>query len=175
MEKLIAFCTTPTPYRPREWQYYRVPAVLVVVDILLLSLVLFLYSVIGVLDQVEEMEPIGVEIASVGFLVTILLISVYEELLFRIIPLWLAFKFAFTPGGLIMVALITAIGFGYIHGGPHNILIQGIGGFFYAILFIKYASGGKRIFEASIVVIVAHTIFNGLIGLLLILSGETVF
>lgn len=132
-------------------------------------------SIFSYVDVLEEVEDSGVEIASWLFILTILLVSVFEELLFRILPLGLALKFYPRPGFLLGVAFVSAAIFGYVHGGMYNIFLQGTGGFLYAILFIKYAAQGQRLAEASILLIVIHTMFNGLLGLLLLWSGETMF
>ncbi len=175
LRKFRRFCTASIRYRPYQLRYYRLPALALFLDVVLVIILLIFYSYIGILDEMEEVEEIGVEIASLGFLFTIISISVIEELIFRIIPLWIAIRYLRSPWYLITAAFITAIVFGYVHGGVYNILLQGIGGFLYAIIFIRYAAGGKRILEASLVIIILHTIFNGLLSLLLYLSGETMF
>jgi membrane protease YdiL (CAAX protease family) len=175
MNRFIAFCTTPIYYRPTEWRYYRLPAQLLVIDIILVALVLFIYSVTGILDSLPEPEAVGVEIVSTSFIVVLVLIASIEELLFRILPLSIALYCQLKPGALVFVAVLSSILFGYVHGGVPFILIQGLGGFIYSILFIKYAHNGERVFEASLLVIVSHTLFNGFIGLVLLLSGETLF
>lgn len=152
--------------------YYKLPALVFVADVILTVVLLTILSYVDVLDEAED---VGVEIASWLFVATILYISFEEELMFRIIPLLVALKFIKQSAGLVGVALLTAVVFGYVHGGVYNILLQGIGGFLYAVIFIKYSQNGTRILEASLLVIVLHTFFNGLIGIVLLLSGETMF
>ena len=173
--RLIAaldWCTSPVSARPHEWAYYRLPIIVFVTDVFLSFTLGALLVVTGV--ELEEIS-LGIPILSIWFFFFLLLISTIEELIFRIVPLTIVMSATERRFVYLLAAIITGATFGYVHGGLGNIPVQGIGGFLYAVLFIKYAHNGDRFLEASMVVIAMHTAFNGLIGLILLLSGETTF
>ncbi len=175
MRRLVVYIShlaDPNPYHANEWAYYRLPALVIVIDVVLS---IGLAVVFSVTDTIEPVEPIGVPILSLWFIPFLLLVSTIEELLFRIIPLSIAMSASERKIMHVLTALIAAMLFGYVHGGWANVPLQGIGGFLYGLLFIRYARGGEAFLEASIVVIMMHTAFNGLIGMIALLGGETMF
>lgn len=171
-QRFLTWCAEPNPYRPYQWQYYRLPLLGFVVDFLILIPVLVAFDTAGLLG--EEPEAIGVPILSLWFIPVLFLIATVEEAIFRIIPLTIALRESQRKSVHLTVVLLSAIVFGFIHGGPIHIFIQGIGGFLYAVIFLKYAQQ-ERYGEASLVVISMHVAFNAIMGLILLLSGETMF
>jgi membrane protease YdiL (CAAX protease family) len=172
IRRALDWCTAPVTATPREWAYYRLPFIVFLVDaVVSFSLGAVMYAT-GV--ELEE-TTLGISILSLWFVFFLVLISVIEELIFRIVPLTIVMSATNRRFVYLATALATAATFGYVHGGVANIAVQGIGGFLYAVLFIKYAENGERFLAASMVVIAMHTAFNGLIGLILLLSGETTF
>ncbi len=61
------------------------------------------------------------------------------------------------------ILLLTSVIFGYLHGGIINVFLQGVGGLAYGILFLKFCQGGKRILEASALVIILHFLYDFII------------
>jgi len=163
---------TPNHYRPSEWAYYRWPLSVFAIDV---CISFTLAIALSYTELVPEVESIGIPILSVWFIPFLLLVSTIEELIFRIVPLTIAMSASERASVHVLTALVMGGIFGYVHGGVGNIFLQGIGGFLYGLLFIKYAAGGERFLEASLVVILIHTAFNGLLGVLLLLGGETMF
>jgi len=60
----------------------------------------------------------------------------WEELAFRHAPILIAKEFGIRRF-LLPVLIISSILFGYLHGGPENVLIQGIYGFIFACVYVK--------------------------------------
>ena len=89
-------------------------------------------------------------------------------MLFRIIPLTLVQikGCIYNPH---LVAGISSIIFGYMHGGYMNIFIQGISGFACLLIFIKYSNKNNSILNASLFVIVLHFVFDAAITAIAVL------
>jgi membrane protease YdiL (CAAX protease family) len=170
-KKFIYKLTASNRYSIRNWKYYRLPTLLLLLDFFITFILLGFFIFIEV--PLSESESEGIAIFSWSFFGFILLVSVIEEFLFRIMPLSLIMRLTKRRDVVLLTALICSALFGYVHGGLPHILLQGIGGFLYAVLFIKYSRQGSRVVEGSIVVIAVHSLFNLLISLLLFLEGES--
>jgi membrane protease YdiL (CAAX protease family) len=96
-----------------------------------------------------------------------------EEVLFRIAPLILAMNRWGTRWPTLIVLAISSALFGFVHGGAGFILIQGVGGFLYGLLFMKFSESGAKYVRASALVILIHIAFNLLYILTLAAYGET--
>jgi len=95
---------------------------------------------------------------------------IIEELIFRIAPLIIAVRLFDTLWKVLIVGILTSIVFGFAHGSIAHIFLQGIMGMLYVILFLK--CGGlsgkpgqylKKYSKASLAVIAAHMIHNGIL------------
>jgi membrane protease YdiL (CAAX protease family) len=147
------------------------PVLIFILDIVIsFSLGVFLL----VEEGLEEVDPSAIPILSLGFIPFLLLLSFIEEMIFRILPLTFVMRATERQSLRLAAAVATAVAFGYYHGGLINIVLQGVGGLLYAIVFIKYAHN-ERYGEAGLVVIMLHTFFNGVVALVLLLAGETMF
>jgi membrane protease YdiL (CAAX protease family) len=173
LRAFVDWCTGPNVYRPTQWQYYKLPFLVLVVDLVLSLLVAGVFFATDIEVGYEE-EYEGMLILSWLFIPYLFMISAVEEFFFRILPLTWVLRNTARKYLHVLAALATAVAFGYVHGGLTNIPLQGIGGFLYAIVFIKYAHG-ERYMEAGIVLIVLHTLFNGLLALGALAAGETTF
>lgn len=88
-----------------------------------------------------------------------------EEILYRF-PLVVPILLRWSPGGTLGIAIILSILFGLAHGNAYHILIQGVGGFFYAILFLKCGGAQRHFPKALSVTVATHILYDGtLIGL----------
>jgi len=172
IKQMYEWCVTPITAKPWQWGFYRLPWIVFGIDFFLSIVSVLLLSSVDLIDEAEE---IGVDILAWSFIPFLILISLFEELFFRILPLGVVMRVTNRRGIYLATALISAVVFGYIHGGVAHIFVQGLGGFIYGVLFIKYADNGRRLFTASILVVALHSMFNGLIALILLLAGETVF
>jgi membrane protease YdiL (CAAX protease family) len=166
----LYWLTAANTYSFLSWRYYRLPIVILLLDFFLTFVVLGIFSLIEV--PLSEPEPFEIVIFSWSFFAFILYVSASEELLFRILPLLLTMKLTRRREVLVIVMVISAAFFGYVHGGVSHIFLQGIGGFLYSVLFIKYSRRGKNPIEGSLVVITIHSLFNIAISSLLLLGGE---
>jgi predicted Abi (CAAX) family protease len=94
-----------------------------------------------------------------------------EELVYRIVPLsWSVTCLGITP--TLWIALILSIIFGLIHGNAYNILLQGVGGIVYSIIFLKCGGLGHHFVQASLCVVVAHCLHNSLEAVLVVLHDK---
>jgi|SRR5690606_37319882 len=69
------------------------------------------------------------------FFFSCVLAPLWEEVVFRVIPIHLAYKLG--EDAVLPIIIFTSIIFGLGHGGPANILIQGVFGFILSLLYIK--------------------------------------
>lgn len=73
---------------------------------------------------------------SVQFFYACIMAPLGEEILFRYFPIQ-AVKATKKEELYIPVIMMTSVVFGLMHGGPQNILIQGVTGFILSVLYIK--------------------------------------
>lgn len=76
---------------------------------------------------------------------------------------------------IFLAVAILSIGFGYAHGGVDHIFVQGVGGFFFSLLFIKCGGNNGRFVKALACTIIAHILFNEIEYARLSLEGVTEF
>lgn len=102
--------------------------------------VLFLKSILGIEFSSNDLDSPELTFDSVDFLflgfTLVVFAPVIEEFLFRLLPIKIGRifgkKFLF-----LMIFLVSFILFGWIHGGPQYILIQGVSGLIFAYAFLK--------------------------------------
>lgn len=128
--------------------------------------------------QLESMY--GEEVATVvvptlwwEYLIDLVAVVTLEELIFRIIPLIILIRYVKNKFIIILSVLVLSVAFALIHGGWEKVLLQGVGGVMYSIIFIKYSAGGTRFLQASAIVILMHIIFNLVAKLISISAGGT--
>jgi membrane protease YdiL (CAAX protease family) len=96
----------------------------------------------------------------------LLLMANSEEMLFRLIPLGVAFLVSkkISPSDrtqfFILVSILSSWLFGYMHGGYQNILLQGVGGFLYCIQFMKSGLMRGELLQATCATTVTHFSWN---------------
>lgn len=106
----------------------------------------------------ESFHPLKSNMVSFKtFLYMCIVAPFVEELIFRHIPLKLVSHFScFDKIKWYLVAIIAVI-FGWLHGSYFNVLVQGIGGFFFGWVYIK-----NRMSYISAVS--AHFLWNFMLG-----------
>jgi len=171
--RVYQWCFAPITTTPEQWRFYSLLLWLLLFDFVIAVSSVSLFQIQGV--ELPETVTEETPILSLLFLIEIVLISLFEEGIFRIIPLVLVMKMTKKHSIIFGVAVLSSVVFGWIHGSVYNILIQGFGGMLYSIVFVKYSQNGSRFLQASLVVICLHTVFNGIVGLILLLLGETMF
>lgn len=96
------------------------------------------YDIIQVLH--DQIVPISDLMSSNSFPKTFfigcILAPLWEETMFRVVPLKIGIKYKCVTEMVIFSSII----FGLAHGSPINLLIQGVGGLGLAILYLKYNS-----------------------------------
>lgn len=84
-----------------------------------------------------------------------------EEIVFRLMPLACIVRFYKNVNAVLLVAVISSISFGMWHGGLPNILIEGIGGFIYCILWLKSGGWSGKILKPTLATFAVHIFLNG--------------
>ncbi len=74
-------------------------------------------------------------------------LSFIEEVIFRLLPLGGFIYLCGVTWKVVGVALFSSVLFGYWHGGYASILIQGVSGMIYALVFLKCGGLQKKYFE----------------------------
>ncbi len=98
-----------------------------------------------------------------GFLFLMIIPLITEEIMFRFLPLMWAKEMRFSIKGILIVALISSVFFGYIHGNAYNIVFQGTTGFLFSLLFLKCGGMQSKYFKATCCTFTAHYMFNAII------------
>jgi hypothetical protein len=86
-----------------------------------------------------------------------------EELIFRMLPIVTGVMYLERTGykrWLFLLILVFSVRFGYIHGTYWNILIQGVAGFLYCIIFLKAGGNQFKFFQALFVTGLVHYSYN---------------
>lgn len=159
---------------PKGSEYMLLPLFIVAWDQLYNIVVAQLLYSKAAIDAVTIAND-RVLVASWGFPFELILGATLEELIFRIIPLALLLRFTRNRRIIIVSILALSVAFAFMHGGWPTLLLQGIGGVLYSILFIKYADNGKRLLEACAVVVLIHIIFNLLAVMISVSAGGAYF
>lgn len=81
-----------------------------------------------------ECEPTS-DITLGKFFLACVFAPVWEEIAFRYVPLTIASRYF--KKSFMQIAIGSAIFFGYIHGSPINIMIQGVFGLLFTIVYIR--------------------------------------
>lgn len=106
----------------------------------------------------------------IGSIIAIfVIISIVEETLFRLLPMYLAVRFLKTPTGIFGAAIVSSVIFGVIHSGLNGIIDQGVGGLLICLVFLKCGGFQKRYWKALAATSALH------IGLNLTFLGEIIF
>ena len=159
---------------PTAKEYMRLPFIVLGLDLLYNLAVIIVLVLLGI-DPEPVDDTHAVPIASWWFVLSIVWVSIEEEVIFRIIPLVLLLRYVRNRVIIMVAVLAISALFGYVHHGWESIAMQGVGGVLYSILFIKYAENGTRYYQASAVVILVHTIYNAIIMMIYGASGGTTF
>ncbi len=88
---------------------------------------------------------------------------VVEELIFRLIPIYLTLAFTSNKHILWSVIFLVSCIFGYLHGSWHHIFIQGFGGIMFSKAFLKGGLGAS---------ISAHMFVNLVSFVLIIINSQ---
>jgi membrane protease YdiL (CAAX protease family) len=99
--------------------------------------------------------------AIIRFLLNIFNVALIEELMFRFLPLSFVLLFCRNRFIWVILAMIASSAiFGYLHGGLQFIGIQGVGGIFLSIIFLKCGGMNFNFVKATICSTAMHFLYN---------------
>jgi hypothetical protein len=135
-------------------------------------LVLVAKSGIPIPDH-EGAEFIKEELDRLWYLIIAMMFMVLgETIIYQAVPLIIARSLARRfnrPSLMLWVLLVVSVAFGWLHGGPLFILLQGVGGLAWGVLFLK--SGGmageyeRAVFYTWLSHVVYDTLVIGLVAI----------
>lgn len=145
----------------------------------------FLFSVGWVSISPDVPRHPGIEMLRLSFPFRLFTGALLEEILFRYLPFQMAVYrseefdienyWKVKASVIIYATCWSSVVFGLMHGNFFNIFIQGVVGIFFCLVFLK-CGGMKRNFgKAVIASAFCHFSYNGLIALIALSSGETLF
>lgn len=124
----------------------------------------------------------GISILSATYPITLLLNAVAEEFLYRLLPFLLAtillclcFKIKSQKVincGVLTALVISSIVFGWVHGGAVNILIQGVGGIVYSLIFLRITLPTDDPLEGMFASAGTHFSSNLIFSIILLSMGQ---
>ena len=90
--------------------------------------------------------------------------AMIEEIIFRLIPMvmviYIAPRYLDTKSGILSVAIISSILFGYLHGNIVNVFIQGIAGFIFFMVWLAVYDIKKSIMISTLASSMTHLFDN---------------
>ena len=99
-------------------------------------------------------------------------LAVMEEIVFRFVLLGGAIQIWGATWPVLLVMIISSIVFGLMHGGPVNVLLQGVGGLVFCVIFLKCGAFGHNFLMALMVTAIAHCISNLIAAFFSLISGR---
>ncbi len=147
------------------WEFLYLSALYLLFEIA--DLTLGVMAAFGV-PQVSDIQIYFFSGGDIFAILALLIAVAIEELIFRVVPLLISVRF--WGFGLPTFACLigSSIVFGWMHGDIRNVFIQGAGGLFFGMFFLKLSYGGKRPVQAAAFVIALHFAFDMFI---IILTG----
>jgi membrane protease YdiL (CAAX protease family) len=140
----------------------------------------FVMNFLGIIPD-RPVGNLGIEILNWYFLPTILFRATIEELIFRF-PLSCAVITWGVSKKVLGAALVSSLIFGFLHGGctnfgfiyegVHHIFLQGVGGLFYCLLYLKCGGLNKRFLKPIVVTTIAHATYNSAVALIVLCFGS---
>jgi len=127
---------------------------------------------LGLISPGPEKE--GIKILSLYFPLFLAARAFLEEVVFRL-PLGFARKLKLSARNTLALAILLSMIFGLAHGKIINIFIQGVSGLIYSILFLKCGGYQGKIFKPLVTATATHAMFNGTLGIIILLQGGSYF
>lgn len=165
----------------RAWLDIQANDLLSIIIIATLTLIVKISYTIALLLTLQaininmpEYEPIGFSLLNTGTWVIVALAVFSEEYIFRYFPLSIVTAVAKSnTHALLVTGVVSSVIFGWLHGGVLNILMQGMGGFFYCILYLKCGGLQDNHKKALATTSSVHFLFNTIFCIVEILHGNT--
>lgn len=153
----------------------------ILINILVLGLTYIIclvpiYLILIIMDvSIPEPQNFGVPIMSWFFLSAMILVVLTEEILFRLIPIFVSTKIWRVDKKVIYVVLASSLVFGYLHGNLINILIHGVGGVWLSFIFLKCGGFQNRYLKGLTASFLTHLTVNLTAALSYIINGINTF
>lgn len=104
---------------------------------------------------------------------------IVEEITYRLIPITLIFTLTrvvlpyVLPEFLLVLccSVLVSAHFGYVHGGPVNILLQGVSGLVFTVMFLKWSGFGRDLVKGLVASMTLHATVNAVAMLHLIIRA----
>ena len=145
-----------------------------VIGFLALDLV-YIFAVVVMFDHygITLPEPSRARIP-INYFLPIFLIGAafFEECMFRL-PLAVMVEHDWTVSQIALGVLGLSTVFGLLHGGILNILVQGVSGLLYSVLFLKCGGYQGRIGKPILCSTAVHFLFNASISAAILAGGGT--
>ena len=91
----------------------------------------------------------------------ILAAAFIEEVIFRGLPTFFARRiFGERVAVILIIAVMSSVVFGWIHGGPIKVLMQGVCGFIFYLIFLKCGGMRGKYAKALIASTMTHALVN---------------
>ncbi len=134
-----------------------------------LGIVVLIYRYLTISPQRKD---VGIKIISIELPVILLMSVIVEEIAFRLLPLLFAQEvLKLQLPGVLVVATISSVLFGWSHGSLSNIPIQGVAGIMYCVLFLKTAGLRKNYVKGLATTITTHYLFNISLAVIIFCQG----
>lgn len=108
----------------------------------------------------DEMSDAKAIVFVIVLLILAPLNSILEELLFRAPWLTITGKLFPRSGATVIVAVISSIIFGWVHGGVATIPLQGVTGMALSFCYLKCGGQDGKFWKPYLVAVVIHTLIN---------------
>ena len=115
---------------------------------------------------------IGVPVLTWEFPGQVFYLAVMEELVFRFVLLGGAVQIWGATWPVLLVMVASSIVFGLMHGGPVNVLLQGVSGIVFCIVFLKCGGFDQNFLMALMIVAITHCIFNSIVAFFNLINGR---
>jgi membrane protease YdiL (CAAX protease family) len=138
--------------------------------------VLYRYNIDSYLISRHLIAPLGakhkIPILTWHFPFFLLYAAACEELVFRLPLGFLAERWGASYKLLIGVILSSML-FGIIHGNPYHLLMQGVSGILYSMIFLKCGGSNRNYIKAFLSCIAAHFLYNIVATISHLINGVT--
>jgi membrane protease YdiL (CAAX protease family) len=168
VERLLLWLSVEWTGRRLYWAVLWAP----IVSLIYVFCVTVVYALTGQLESMESTTGYDSEIFTWTFPLLVVGGVILEEIIFRFPLSLFATRWGATRN-ILGLALLLSLVFGWVHGSWHHVLLQGVVGFWWCLIYLKSGGLHDRYWKALLVTITAHTIYNTLIIGFVAALGET--
>lgn len=158
MRQIYRFPILELDWLKEEVKGYGIPKFIFLCIFLILTFNFVTERIINILNY--KIPDSGTRIPVVSALSRYILNGPKEEVIWRLVPLGLGTTILGRSKYILIIAMISSIWFGIMHGNIFNIFIQGIGGFILCIMFLKCGGFQKKYTKAFLTTSTTHILLN---------------